>query len=124
MSDPARPITHSEREARRALLHEALVELASTDHPERAADDVLRALDAYVDRPSSLEPREPPVMEFAPRAAPPAPAPQGTRWSLWLAVLAGLGATIAVAVTISGAKLAAIVIIAIWVVAALAMSLS
>ena len=123
MSD-TRPLTHSEREARRALLHEALVELASTDHPERAADEVLRALDAYVDRQGSLEPREPPVMEFAPRAAPPAPAQAPIRWSLWLAVLAAVGATIAVAVTITGAKLAAIVIIAIWVVAALAMTLS
>ena len=30
MSDPPSPLTHSEREARRALLHEALVDLAST----------------------------------------------------------------------------------------------
>jgi hypothetical protein len=124
MTDPPRPLPNSEREARRALLHEALVELASTDHPEHAADEVLRALDAYVDRDASLEPREPPVMEFAPRAGPPAPVAQTPRWSLWLAVLAALAATIAVAVTISGAKLAAIVIIAIWVVAALAMTLT
>ena len=124
MTDPPRPLHNSEREARRALLHEALVELASTDQPERAADDVLRALDAYVDRQSSLEPREPPVMEFAQRAAPPAPVQPAPRWGLWLAVLAAMAATIAVAVTISGAKLAAIVIIAIWVVAALAMTLT
>jgi len=124
MSDPTRPLPHSEREARRALLHEALVELASTDHPERAADDVLRALDAYVDGQSGLEPREPPVMDFAPRAGPPAPARPAPRWGLWLAILAAMAATIAVAIAISGAKLAAIVIIAIWVVAGLAMTLS
>ena len=122
MSDPTRPLPHSEREARRALLHEALVELASTDHPERAADDVLRALDAYVDGHGGLEPREPPVMEFSQRPA--LPAPQTTRWGLWLAILAAMAATIAVAITISGTHLAAIVIIAIWVVAALAITLS
>jgi fatty acid desaturase len=124
MTDPPRPLPNSEREARRALLHEALVELASTDHPEHAADEVLRALDAYVDGHASLEPREPPVMEFAPRGGHPAPRTPATRWNLWLAVAAALAATIAVAVTISAAKLAAIVIIGIWVVAALAMTLT
>jgi hypothetical protein len=123
MSDPARPTPHSEREARRALLHEALVDLASTDHPERAADDVLRALDAYVDGHTGLEPREPPVADFR-RGGPPALRDSTARWSLWAALAAALAATVAVAVTIAGAKLAAIVIIAIWAVAALAIALT
>ncbi|MEW6582274.1 MAG: hypothetical protein AB1416_05900, partial [Actinomycetota bacterium] len=40
--------SRAEREARRALVVDALTDLATSDDPERAADEVLRALDGYL----------------------------------------------------------------------------
>ena len=64
MADPLQPLSRAEREAHRALLEEALAELPTADDPERAASEVMRALDSYIEatgRGTALTPREPPV---------------------------------------------------------------
>lgn len=112
-SDPA------EREARRALLQDALTDLATTDDPDRAAEDVLRALDGYLDGASPRLPasREPPVVDF-----------RNDRRNLneakvvtWLVVGGAVIATGIVAVALNGGWPAGIAVMAIWAAALVAL---
>lgn len=103
------PVSRSDREARRALLHDALKHVAETDDPDRAAYEAMRALDAYLDAhqaPTGV-PREPPVM--AERRA-----DSQARWVLGAIMAAAVVATIVVAVTMSGGWPAGIAVSAIW----------
>jgi hypothetical protein len=112
-SDPA------EREARRALLQDALTDLATTDDPDRAAEDVLRALDGYLEGAPPRLPtsREPPVADF-----------RNDRRNLneakvvtWLVVGGAVIATGIVAVALSGGWPAGIAVMAIWAAALVAL---
>ena len=49
MSDRPQHLSRAEREAHRALLEDALAELADAPDPHRAAADVMRALDSYME---------------------------------------------------------------------------
>ena len=110
----SRPGGHdpAEREARRALLQDALTDLATSDDPDRAAEDVLRALDGYIEGAAPrVGSREPPVADF-----------RNDRRNLdeakvvtWLVVGGAVIATGIVAVALSGGWPAGIAVIAIWV---------
>lgn len=118
MAEPSKPLSRAEREAHRALLEEALAELAGATDPDRAAGEVMRALDSYMEATGSgtaLSPREPPVTDFA-RAE-----KNEIRWATWLVVGGAVLATIVVAVALSGGWPAAIAIIVIWAVAVAAL---
>jgi hypothetical protein len=110
---------HAEREARRALLQDALTELATTDDPDRAAEDVLRALDGYLTASPSttLAPREPPVADFrADRAD-----RNDAKIVTWLVVGGAVIATGIVAVVLNGGWPAGVAVIAIWAAALVAL---
>jgi hypothetical protein len=114
MADPSKPLSRAEREAHRALLEEALAELAAAPDPERAAGEVMRALDSYMEATgsgSALSPREAPVTDFA-RAE-----KNEIRWATWLVIGGAVIGTIVVAIALSGGWPAAIAVIAIWVIA-------
>lgn len=106
------PLPRAEREARRALLQEALVKLSETADADRAAFDVMRALDAYIESaqpPAASPSREVPVM-------------QGERQSDRTARIiaasmigAAVVATVVVAVAMSGGWPAGIAVAAIWI---------
>lgn len=110
-----RPIRHTpDREALRAILLESLEDLRDADDPRRAAEDVMRALDAYIETaplPVLAEPREPPVMDFTSIREDTTEA----RWTLWLVLGCGVLATVVAAVVLDGGLVAGIVMIAIWV---------
>ena len=63
----------AEREARRGVLVDALSDLPSADDPSAAAQDVMRALDGYIEseRPRHPAQREPAVMDYSGKSAPP-----------------------------------------------------
>lgn len=105
----------AEREARRALLQDALTDLATTDDPDRAAEDVLRALDGYLEGqpPRAGTSREPPVADFASDRRNLNEAKVVT----WLVVGGAVVATGIVAVALSGGWPAGIAVMAIWVAA-------
>jgi hypothetical protein len=109
----------ADREARRALLQDALTDLATTDDPDRAAEDVLRALDGYLDSlPSrSLGSREPPVADFGGDRRDRSEAKIVT----WLVVGGAVIATGIVAVILSGGWPAGLAVIAIWAAALFAL---
>lgn len=114
MTEGRQPPSRSEQEARRALLHEALRDLPAAPDPARAADEVMRALDSYVDSAvaaRSLAPREAPVTDFERRQTAQVP------WVAWAVLGAAFVATGVVAVVMSGGWPAAIAVIAIWAVA-------
>lgn len=118
MAEPSRkPLSPADREAQRALLEEALAELARAEDREGAARDVMRALDSYIEAttPTSLAPREPPVTDFARRED------RETRWVTWLVVGGALLGTGVVAVVLSGGWPAALAVIAIWTLAVVAL---
>lgn len=103
------PVSRSEREVRRALLHDALKHVAETDDPDRAAYEAMRALDAYLDAQSApaVAPREPAVMgERRPESQ--------VRWVLGAIMAGAVIATVVVAVTMSGGWPAGIAVSAIW----------
>lgn len=116
MSDRRHPLSRAEREAHRALLEEALAELAGAGDPDRAASEVMRALDSYMEATgagTALVPREPPVTDFDRR-------PTGeVRWAVWIVLGLAVLATAAVAVLLSGGWPAGLAVVAIWVVALL-----
>jgi len=119
MSELPPPVSRSEREARRALLQDALTELATTDHPEAASEDVLRALDGYLDSAppgSQGAPREPAVADFSDRRD-----VSDARTITWLVVGAAVVATAVVAILLSGGWPAAIAVAAIWLAALVAL---
>ncbi|MCU0306997.1 MAG: hypothetical protein MUE51_04355 [Thermoleophilia bacterium] len=117
MSGEQSPQSRADREARRAVLQDALQDLSDARDPDRAAADVMRALDAYMESnlPAVAGLREPPVTDFD-RQGPRDPA---VRWAS-VAVLGGaVVSTIIVAILLAGGWSAGLAIIAIWVVAAL-----
>jgi uncharacterized membrane protein YccC len=125
MSDVPRLVSGAEREARRELLQEALERLAAAPDPHAGAQDVMRALDAYLDahHPGSVvAPREPPVTDFS-RSAAPAPRRSGdVSPALWIVLATAVVATVVVAIVLSGGWPAGLAIIAIWVVALLVLT--
>jgi hypothetical protein len=121
MPDPLQPLSRAEREAHRALLEEALAELPKASNPERAAEEVMRALDSYIEATgggTALTPRESPVTNFDRR---PETADHEIRWVTWLVIGGAVLATCVVAIALSGGWPAAITVIAIWVLALAAM---
>jgi len=119
MSDSHEPLSRAEREAQRAVLEEALAELAGSADPERAAGEVMRALDSYMEATgggSALAPRESPVTDYERREQ------TEVRLAVWLVLGGAVVATIAVAVTLSGGWPAGLAIIGIWVVALFALT--
>ena len=118
MADPPQPLSRAEREAHRALLEEALAELPKASNPERAAEEVMRALDSYIEATgggTALTPREPPVTNFDRR--PTETADPGVKWVTWLVIGGAVLATCVVAIALSGGWPVAITVIAIWVLA-------
>lgn len=110
---------HSEadRETRRALLREALDQLR--DAPDdRSSDDVVRALDAYLDarEPSSPARSAPTVKSDLDRNE-----RHEIRWITWMILGVAVLATLLAVVTISSGGVTGVVIVAIWLVAAFAM---
>jgi hypothetical protein len=114
MADPPQPLSRAEREAHRALLEEALTELPRAADPEKAAGEVMRALDAYIEATgggTALTPREPPVTDFDRRES------TEIKWVTWLVIGGAVIGTCIVAIALSGGWPAAIAVIAIWVLA-------
>ncbi len=110
--------SRADREAQRALLEEALTRLATGDDPPRAADDVMRALDSYIESTgggTALTPRESPVTDYARQEE------SEVRWATWIIVGGATLGTAVVAVALSGGWPAAIAIVAIWAIAVAAL---
>lgn len=118
MTDPQYRLSRSELEAQRELLREAIADLPSAPNPDRAAHEVMRALDAYIEvaGPRSPAPRETPVTDFERRAS------DDIRWVTWLILAGSVLATIVVAIVLSGGWVAGVAIIAIWAVALFALT--
>ncbi len=111
----------SEREAQREVLRDALLSLTSgSKQTDSAVDDVLRAIDVYIDRNAS-EPtssREPPVANFDDRNE-----RNEIRWATWLVVGGAVVATIAVAFLISGGGWpTGLAVLAVWIAALFALT--
>ncbi len=118
MAEPRKPLSRADREAHRALLEEALAELAGAPDRERAAGEVMRALDSYIEATgggTALTPREPPVTDFERAAA------GEIRWVTWIVIGGAVLATAVVAIVLSGGWPAALAIIAIWTLALVAL---
>jgi hypothetical protein len=118
MADSSQPLSRVEREAQRALLEEALAELPKAGNPEKAAEEVMRALDAYIEATgggTALQPREPPVTDFDRTEA------SEIKWVTWLVIGGAVLATCVVAIALSGGWPAAITVIAIWILAVAAL---
>jgi len=118
MSDRPQHLTRAEREAHRALLEEALADLADAPDPHRAAADVMRALDSYMEASgggSALSPRESPVTDYDRREK------TEIRWTMWIVLGGAVAATAIVAVLLSGGWPAGLAIVAIWVIALFAL---
>lgn len=116
---PTPPLSRADREAHRALLEDALVRLAAADDPHRSADDVMRALDAYLEATGSgtaHAPREPPVTNFSERGE-----HNELVWIKWFVIGGAALATAVVAVVLAGGWPAALAIIGIWVLALFAL---
>jgi hypothetical protein len=111
-------VSRAEREARRAWLHEALTSLKEPGDPERQAEEVVRALDAYLDAHpgAALTPREPPVMDFERRER------QQVRFGTWFVLGGAVLVTIVVAIVLSGGWPAGLAILGIWLVALFVMT--
>ncbi len=106
------PLPRAEREARRALLQDALTKLGESDDADRAAFDVMRALDAYIDStvaPAATPSREVPVMDGDPKSDRTARIIAGSM------VGAAVVATIIVTVSMSGGWAAGVAVAAIWI---------
>jgi hypothetical protein len=114
MAEQPQPLSRAEREAHRVLLEEALADLPRASDPERAANEVMRALDSYIEATgggTALTPREPPVTDFDRTEA------SEIRWVTWLVIGGAVLATCVVAIALSGGWPVAITVIAIWVLA-------
>jgi hypothetical protein len=110
--------SRAELEAQRELLREAIADLPTAANPDRAASEVLRALDAYIDaaRVGGLAPREEPVTDFDRRIQ------DDIRWTTWLVLAGAILATIVVAIVLSGGWWAGVAIVAIWAIALFALT--
>ena len=118
VADQRHPLSRAEREAHRALLEEAIGELVNSPDPDRAAHEVMRALDSYMEATgggTALEPREAPVTDYAMREK------DQLNWAKWLVVGGAVVATITVAVAFSGGWPVALAVIGIWVLALFAL---
>jgi hypothetical protein len=118
MTDRREPLSRAEREAHRAVLEEALADLADAPDPHRAAQDVMRALDSYMEASgggTALAPREPPVTDYNRREK------VEIRWAMWIVLGGAVAATAVVAVLLSGGWPAGLAIVAIWVIALFAL---
>lgn len=118
MTEHRHPLSRSEREAYRAVLEDALADLASGVDPDRSAREVMRALDSYLEATgsgSSMVPREPPVADFAERER------DQLNWAKWLVVGGAVLATITVAIAFSGGWPVALAVVGIWALALFAM---
>jgi hypothetical protein len=118
MTDRREPLSRAEREAHRAVLEEALADLADAPDPHRAAADVMRALDSYMEASgggTALAPRESPVTDYDRRGK------VEIRWSFWIVLGGAVAATAVVAVLLSGGWAAGLAIVAIWVIALFAL---
>ncbi|HEX2503095.1 MAG TPA: hypothetical protein VHK00_04065 [Miltoncostaeaceae bacterium] len=118
MTDRREPLPRAEREAHRALLQEALAELADSSDPNRSAADVMRALDSYMEASgggTALSPRETPVTDYARREK------TEIRWAMWIVLGGAVAATAVVAVLLSGGWPVGLAIVAIWVIALFAL---
>jgi hypothetical protein len=110
----------SEREAQREVLRDALLSLNSgskqTDH---AVDDVLRAIDMYIDGnvAPSTAPRESPVADFDRKEQ------SEVRWALWVVIGGAILATIAIAFLVSGGGWpTGLAVLAVWIAALFALT--
>lgn len=118
MTDRRQPLPRAEREAHRVLLEEALAELAASPDPHRAAGDVMRALDSYIEATgggTALAPRESPVTDYDRREK------IEIKWTMWIVIGGAVIATAVVAVLLSGGWPAGIAIVAIWLIALFAL---
>ncbi|HSJ73931.1 MAG TPA: hypothetical protein VK904_06405 [Miltoncostaeaceae bacterium] len=118
MTHRREPLSRAEREAHRALLQEALADLADAPDPHRAAADVMRALDSYMEASgggTALAPREPPVTDYDRREK------TEIRWAMWIVLGGAVVATATVAVLLAGGWPAGLAIVAIWVIALFAL---
>ncbi len=116
------PTGRAETEARRALLQEALAKLGESDDSDRAAFDVMRALDAYLENSpvhsSPVSPsREVPVMSGS------EPSDRTAKIVAGSFIGAAVVATMVVAVAMDGGWASGIAVAAIWI-ATLALLLS
>jgi|GEM_PF-6948459 len=104
---------HHDREALRAVIVDALGDLRDAGDPHRQAEDIMRALDAYIETTprAELAPRETPVTDFAAIQR----DTKEARWTLWLVLGCGVLATVVAAVVLDGGLLAGAVMVAIWV---------
>lgn len=103
---------HADREAQRALIVEAMANLPAASDPGAAAEDIMRALDRYIETAPGRNPwvREPPVSDYAKVTA----APDDGRWILWLVLACGVLATVVAAVVLQGGTVAGVVMVGIW----------
>lgn len=113
MSQPNRPQSREEREAQRALLEDAIMDLAGSPDPQRSAREVMRALDSYIEANSqgAVAPREAPVTDYNRRED------DNLAWVKWLVIGGAVLATVSVAIAFSGGWPVAAIIIGIWVLA-------
>lgn len=116
------PSGRAETEARRALLQEALAKLGESDDSDRAAFDVMRALDAYMESTPTHSPpvspsREVPVMSGS------EPSDRTAKIIAGSFIGAAVVATMVVAVSMDGGWSSGIAVAAIWI-ATLALLLS
>lgn len=98
------------------MLQDALTRLGESGDADRAAFDVVRALDAYLDaHPASGPPpsREAPVTDYERREL------SQVRWATMIILGCALTATIVAAVALSGGWPAGVAIAAIWAAALL-----
>ena len=118
MSDVPRLVSGAEREARRELLREALERLAEGTHPHADAQEVLRALDAYLDMHRAVvsTSREPPVTDFSRSSVSPAPR-RAFSPALWFVLGTAVVATVVVAFLAPGGWPIGVAVAGIWLAA-------
>jgi len=119
MSDGPRLVSGAEREARRELLREALERLPGASDPHAGAQEVLRALDAYLDlyRGSVTTAREPPVTDFSRSSTSPAGPRRAFSPALWFVLATAVVATVVVAFVAPGGWPIGVAVAAIWLAA-------
>jgi hypothetical protein len=111
------PPNRADREAQRSVIVDALGDLANAPDPHRAASDVMRAIDAYIDSaPTTTAPsRESPVTDYERREI------REARSITWIVVGCAVLATLVVSVLLSGGWVGALAIGGIWAVALFAL---
>ena len=116
MTPPSPPPSRADREAYRSVLEDALAELPTAPDRERAAAEVMRALDSYMEATgggTALSPREAPVTNYERGRH----EVDNVTWPLWIVLGGAVLGTIVVAIALSGGWPAALAVIGIWVLA-------